>query len=85
MKNAHFKNLPKLVCDARMQKKISQAKLGKAIGLTKGQFISNCERGLCSIPVKYWKKLSRTLDIPIDDLTKAYLADEREKIKLIVR
>lgn len=77
-------HLPLLIHTTRERLEITQHELGSKLGMTPvsaGQFISNMERGLCTMPIAYWKKLSKTLHIPLKDIIEAYLADERHKVE----
>ena len=53
----------------------SQSDLSKELGYKNGQFISNVERGLCSIPLKMLRKVGEILDISEFDLKAALLED----------
>lgn len=45
----------------RIKAGVSQAELGKALGHSTPQFISNIERGLCGIPVKDFRAIAKVL------------------------
>jgi transcriptional regulator with XRE-family HTH domain len=48
---------------------ISQGKLGEALGFKNGQFISNIEISRdIQYPVKYFKKISKILNVSISEL-----------------
>ena len=47
----------------RKEKKLSQQQLGSLIGYKNGQFISNIEREVCSIPNKDIRKMADILGI----------------------
>jgi transcriptional regulator with XRE-family HTH domain len=72
-----FKHIAKLVKDARLShpKKYSQAELSDALGYKNGQFISNIERGLCSVPLRSLYAVTEVLNIPADKLKEALLLD----------
>lgn len=53
----------------------SQSGLSALLGYKNGQFISNVERGLCSIPLKTLKKVSKILGIKPKQLREAILKD----------
>lgn len=80
---AQFNNIAKLVRASRLNhpKKFSQSELSKILGYKNGQFISNVERGLCSMPKKILRKLSETLDVDKEVLITAVLKDERETLE----
>ena len=50
----NFSYVAKLIKDKRLShpERYSQTQLSKTLGYKNGQFISNLERGLCSIPLK---------------------------------
>lgn len=72
-----FENIAKLIRDTRTThaKNYSQVELSSLLGYKNGQFISNVERGLCSIPLKMLSKVSQILDIPRDTLSSTLLKD----------
>lgn len=72
-----FENISKLVKSKRqlVPGGLSQNDLSVMLGYKNGQFISNVERGLCSIPYKNLKKLSEILNVPKEDLKAAILKD----------
>ena len=72
-----FKKLATLIKEKRVEhpRKYSQSELSKILGYKNGQFISNVERGLCSIPLKMLGKISIVLDINRDHLKRAMLED----------
>lgn len=72
-----FKNIADLIKNNRLKhpKKYSQSELSNALGYRNGQFISNVERGLCSIPLKGISKVSEILDIPQEEVKAAILKD----------
>ncbi len=78
----NFMNVANLVKEARLDhpKGYSQGKLSKELGYKNGQFISNLERGLCSIPLKGMSKFIKVLSIPKEELKDAILQDYAETI-----
>jgi transcriptional regulator with XRE-family HTH domain len=70
-----FANIASLVKSYRTPKGISQTQLSKELGYKNGQFISNVERGLCSIPFEKIPTLSKILDVPADKVKEAILSD----------
>lgn len=71
-----FPSIAKLVKDKRKQLKISQYSVSFELGFqARGQFISNLERGLCSIPKKDIAKLSEILQIERDEIINAMIED----------
>ena len=62
----------------------SQVTLSKLMGYKNPQYISNAERGLCAIPVKNHKILSKLLMHPFDDIKEMYFEDFKENYDRIV-
>ncbi len=72
-----FTHISKLIRTKRLMhpKRYSQSELSTSLGYKNGQFISNVERGLCSIPLKMLTKVSGVLDIEVSELKDVMLAD----------
>jgi transcriptional regulator with XRE-family HTH domain len=72
-----FNNVAKLIREKRLThpKRLSQAELSCLLGYKNGQFISNVERGLCSIPVKMLNRVSEVLEIDKSELKTMILKD----------
>jgi transcriptional regulator with XRE-family HTH domain len=70
-----FENIATLVKTYRQPKGISQSQLSRELGYKNGQFISNVERGLCSIPFEKISKLSQVLNVPKVQVKEAILKD----------
>ncbi len=72
-----FKNIGALIRIKRMThpNRYSQLKLANMLGHKNGQFISNVERSLCSIPLKMLKKTAEILDIDRQKLKEVLLED----------
>lgn len=83
----HFGNIAQLIKSARLNhpKKYSQTELSAQLGYKNGQFISNIERGLCSVPVKSLSLLTKTLDIDPDTLKSALLKDMEKTLDNYLR
>jgi transcriptional regulator with XRE-family HTH domain len=64
-----------LIKTARERAGLTQMELGRALGFTSAQFISNVERGLAPFPMKHAMKTSRLLKIPVDAIIKAKAQD----------
>lgn len=77
-----FENISRLIRDRRVNhpKHPSQSELSQILGYKNGQFISNVERGLCSIPLKMLKKVSIALDIPEDEVKEALMKDYQNTV-----
>ena len=85
--NLHsYKHMGKLVLAARKNKKLTQTELAKALGMgtTKrnGQFISNTERALCGLPIKYWRIAGDVLGLSYQQLKAAHVHDISDSISL---
>lgn len=72
-----FENISRLIRQKRLAhtKHYSQAELSQILGYKNGQFISNVERGLCSVPLKMLKRVGQVLDISPMELRESLLAD----------
>lgn len=72
-----FNHIAKLVKEKRVAhpERLSQSELSHRLGYKNGQFISNVERGLCSIPLKGLAKLSEVLGIDQEKIKSAILKD----------
>ena len=72
-----FNHIAKLVKERRVAhpERLSQSELSHRLGYKNGQFISNVERGLCSIPLKGLGKLSEVLGIDQEKIKEALLKD----------
>lgn len=73
-----FEHIAKLIREKRVNhpKGYSQSELSSLLGYKNGQFISNVERALCSIPLKMLSKVSEVLNIETEDLKRAILEDQ---------
>ena len=72
----------KLIKESREASKpvVSQSKLSSELGYRNGQFISNVERGICSIPLDKVKKVADVLSIDAEDIKEALVDDYKSKI-----
>lgn len=77
-----FNNVAALIKSYREKTnpRLSQSEISKLLGYKNGQFISNVERGLCSIPAKSVAKLSDVIKAPREDIIEAMVKDYRESI-----
>lgn len=75
-----FNNIARTVREKRLKAGMSQCDLSYKLKYKNGQFISNCERGLCSIPLKKVPLLAAILDAKIDDFKDAIIKDTSETI-----
>lgn len=79
-----YKYLPEFIYMHRRKLNLSQVEFAKNIGLTGrsgAQFLSNVENGRCTLPIQYWHKMAKFLDIPVEYIKDQYMKDEEEKIK----
>ncbi|MBY0416115.1 MAG: helix-turn-helix domain-containing protein [Bdellovibrionales bacterium] len=79
-----FKHVADLVKNARLNhpRRYSQNEVSSLLGYKNGQFVSNVERGLCSVPLKKLDKLAITLNIPREELKAAILRDFEATLSL---
>lgn len=70
-----FRNIGKLVKVARDKQGISQTQLSKELGYKNGQFVSNIERGICSIPFDKIPTLASLLSVEPVVVKEAILKD----------
>ena len=75
-----FRNIAKLVRSKRVIQGISQTELSNKMGYKNGQFISNVERGLCSIPLSKVKHLTSEIGADRDEIINAMTQDLKDKI-----
>ena len=61
----------------RNPKGLSQTELSTALGYKNGQFISNVERALCSIPAKKLLVLAEVFSVDAEDIVEIKVADLR--------
>ncbi len=62
-------------------KRYSQSELSHVLGYKNGQFISNIERGLCSIPLKSLTQVIDLLNIDRQELMRAMMNDFESTIE----
>lgn len=81
-----FKNIAELIKVKRLDhpQKFSQSELSNALGYRNGQFISNVERGLCSIPLKGIHKVSEVLNVEPETVKMAILKDYEDTLNLFM-
>lgn len=72
-----FHNVAKLMRLKRMELGLSQSQTAKLIGFVRGQFVSNVERALCSVPPKKIESTARVLQVDPSEIINAILEDER--------
>lgn len=79
-----FKNIATVVNSNRVALDISQEIFARIIGYKNGQFVSNVERGLCSIPTKKLVITAEALKIDPEVLIEAILLDEQAECRRVV-
>lgn len=70
----------KLIKDYRRKKGITQKELSVVLGLNTAQFMSNIERDLAPLPAKYFKKVSKTIGVPVSKIVDAQINDFKAKL-----
>jgi transcriptional regulator with XRE-family HTH domain len=82
-----FKNIATLIRTKRQAstEKLSQTDLAAILGYSNGQFISNVERGLCSIPLEKSVLIIKTLKITKEELVAALSNDCHDTVSLFVK
>ena len=83
-KPRQFRRVAELIRTSRARKGLSQTDLSRTIGYRNGQFISNVERAMCSIPSSKINVLSEILDVHVDLFTTAMVEDYKETIEAAV-
>lgn len=66
-----------LITTARKNAGITQDELANGLGWSNGQFVSNIERGIATVPDIYMKRLARILNIDPQLLIDARVCDLR--------
>jgi len=80
-KEKTFNHIARVVRVHREALGISQYHLSQDLGFKNGQFVSNVERGLCSILIRKVGLLVELLSIPYLDVEEAMIKDHRECIQ----
>jgi transcriptional regulator with XRE-family HTH domain len=75
-----FPNMAKLCANYREAAQISQQQLAVFLGFKNGQFISNVERGICTIPLRKMKVFCGVLKIEKQMAISSIIADNLLKI-----
>ena len=70
-----------LLRTGRTAKQITQKEMANVCGYKNPQYISNIERGLCSMNIKALKKCLKKLDINTDAAHGALLLDYSDKLR----
>lgn len=75
-----YPNVAKAIKEARVKRGMSQEFLSSQLDYTKGQFISNIERGLCALPDDKIKALCEVLELDPLVIVEATVQDYRERM-----
>jgi transcriptional regulator with XRE-family HTH domain len=76
------KEFGKYLKEKREAKKLTQTEVATALKYTSPQFISNCERGQCVLPMSKLKALVNLYGIPRGELAEILLDFHRRQIKI---
>lgn len=79
-KKKSFIVLGKYLKEKRLAASLSQGRVAKILGYTSPQFISNCERGICQMPLKNLKQLIELYGIHPDEMTQVLLAMQKDML-----
>lgn len=74
----------KLIREFRLEKKISQVKIAKALGVS-SQYIANVERGVCNLAPIYIKKTCKMIGLDTELLIDVMVDDCRSSLKKIIK
>ncbi|MFG1499564.1 hypothetical protein ABMA70_05085 [Halobacteriovorax sp. XZX-3] len=77
-----FENIAELIRVKRrsLSPKVSQQGLSYRLGYKNGQFISNIERGLCSVPLRSLNTVCSVLKVSKEELKEVLLKDYEQTI-----
>ncbi len=79
-----FDHIAEIVQARRNHAKLSQEELSKLLGYKNGQFISNVERGKCSLPVEKICLFCEATNTATDNVIKALLWDYQMTVQGVV-
>lgn len=77
-----YESMARLLKNKREKLGMSQSEVAEKVGVTSGQFISNIERALCSVPIRKIYDVCKTLDIPKEQIKYAYIEDMSRTIDI---
>lgn len=72
------KRVAEIFKTVRIEKGLSQTEFSRILGLKQAQYISNVERNLCGMSMKYIHRFSKTFHISMDTIKNAYQEDFRD-------
>lgn len=81
MKIQTWQQLGDMLKQARIDKKLTQYQVAKALGYTSSQFISNIERGTCAPPMKKLGKLVKLYSLDSRVLTEFLLSCYKKELR----
>ncbi len=70
--------------EKRVGESLSQEELSKLLGYKNGQFISNVERGLCTIPLTKVRPLGKALNVNPEDICKVLIQDYSSHVRGVI-
>ena len=77
-----FPNSSKIAREARKKSGKTLYQVGKELGYKNGQFVSNCDRGLCAYPAKHFEYIANLAGVTLEEVIEARLADKRLQIEI---
>ena len=82
-----FKNISNVIRISRNfgEKRMTQGELSKALGYKNSQFISNVERGLCSIPMRKIDVTAEALGIMPSKIKDAMVTDFKNTLNAMTK
>ncbi len=80
LQSRKYTNLGTWIKTSREKLGYSQCDFAKSLKLTSSQSISNIERGITPVPLKYVKSLAQTLRVPQTVLVNRMVAQYRQKL-----
>ena len=75
-----FSHIAQVLKEGRLRAVLSQSDLAKIMGFKNGQFVSNIERGKCSLPAKNIVKLCQHLSLDYNHVVAAMTADYKFRV-----
>lgn len=67
--------------DLRVNSGLSQSEVGKRLGLSCGQLISNIESGKADYPAKHFKKLAKMFSVDVECLIDISLESYEKRLR----
>ncbi len=79
-----FRNIAHVFKEARVKTVYSQSEVSHLLGYSNGQFISNVERALCSVPLKKLVKVCEILKIEPSTIKEAMMRDLGDTLDIVL-